>query len=118
MVTKVFDDGLCCCGLPSVAGVWVVANGKRVLNMASLNFLCIAGDLTIRVHALTVVHQTCPKTPLQWLLAVACTSCQAGCWSGQGLLGWVCREAASIGSFVVVFCVTEACMLGYVPSPS
>ena len=41
--------------LHSVAGVWVVANGKRVLNMASLNFLCIAGDPTIRVSALAIV---------------------------------------------------------------
>ena len=38
--------------LRSAAGVWVVANGKRVLNMASLNFLSIAGDPTIRVPAI------------------------------------------------------------------
>lgn len=36
--------------LRSATGVWVVANGKRVLNMASLNFLGFAGDPTIQVR--------------------------------------------------------------------
>jgi len=34
----------------SAAGAWVVANGRRVLNMVSLNFLGVAGDLVVNVR--------------------------------------------------------------------
>ena len=35
----------------SAAGAWVVANGRRVLNMVSLNFLGVAGDPVIMVRS-------------------------------------------------------------------
>lgn len=53
-------------GLSSVAGAWVVANGRRVLNMVSLNFLGVAGDPAVMVRAPTLhkrqysVKDVCP----------------------------------------------------------
>ena len=53
-------------GLSSVAGAWVVANGRRVLNMVSLNFLGVAGDPVVMVRVPTIhkhqesVKDVCP----------------------------------------------------------
>lgn len=37
--------------LCSAAGAWVVANGRRALNMVSPNFLGVAGDPVIMVRS-------------------------------------------------------------------
>ena len=40
---------ICFC-LCSAAGVYIVANGKKALNMVSFNFLGVAGNASIKVH--------------------------------------------------------------------
>jgi hypothetical protein len=45
-------------GARSAAGAWVVANGRRVLNMVSLNFLGVAGDPVVNVRP------SCPRALL------------------------------------------------------
>ena len=42
--------------LCSAAGAWVVANGRRALNMVSPNFLGVAGDPVIMVRSQDVAR--------------------------------------------------------------
>lgn len=54
----------------SAAGVYVVANGKKALNMVSFNFLGVAGNPTIKVSSFLFAQiyiKSLPYLAADWL---------------------------------------------------